>query len=261
MSSNETPIDELIDRSSLGTKAARQLRSRTTPAELTDMRKLRSQLHSSGAGSETPSMIVLRTARARTFGPLMVAVAMAEPPDPPDPAGMRRAELIDRAHAGDVGAFGELYDEYSLTVYRHIYERVSSSVLAEDLTSETFVRALHELDAFRWQDRDFGEWLVTIARRLIHKSGRARLGVVTDEIKTPEQQTEVPEVDVLAAATAELLRDAISTLPDEQRDCLTMRFFAGLSIAETAVALEKTEDAVKQLQTTAARNLAKIVPK
>lgn len=58
----------------------------------------------------------------------------------PSPDGMRRAELVDRAQAGDVGAFGELYDEYSLTVYRYIYARVSSSALAEDLTSETFVR-------------------------------------------------------------------------------------------------------------------------
>ena len=148
----------------------------------------------------------------------------------PSPDGMRRAELVDRAQAGDVGAFGELYDEYSLTVYRYIYARVSSSALAEDLTSETFVRALRALDSFRWQGRDFGAWLVTIARNLItdhYKSGRVRLEVVTDEIETHDRQTEGPEIDVLAAATAEVLRDAVAGLPDEQRDCLTMRFFAG----------------------------------
>ncbi|TDC34035.1 sigma-70 family RNA polymerase sigma factor [Kribbella albertanoniae] len=130
---------------------------------------------------------------------------------------MRRAELVDRAQAGDVGAFGELYDEYSLTVYRYIYARVSSSALAEDLTSETFVRALRALDSFRWQGRDFGAWLVTIARNLItdhYKSGRVRLEVVTDEIETHDRQTEGPEVDVLAAATAEVLRDAVASLPE-----------------------------------------------
>jgi RNA polymerase sigma-70 factor, ECF subfamily len=182
----------------------------------------------------------------------------------PSPDGMRRAELVDRAQAGDVGAFGELYDEYSLTVYRYIYARVSSSALAEDLTSETFVRALRALDSFRWQGRDFGAWLVTIARNLItdhYKSGRVRLEVVTDEIETHDRQTEGPEIDVLAAATAEVLRDAVAGLPDEQRDCLTMRFFAGLSIAETAKALEKSEGAVKQLQLRAVRHLAKVIPK
>lgn len=63
------------------------------------------------------------------------------------------------------------------------------------------------------------------------------------------------------AATAEVLRRAVSDLPDEQRDCLTMRFFAGMSIAETAKALDKSEGAVKQLQLRAVRQLAKVIPK
>jgi RNA polymerase sigma-70 factor (ECF subfamily) len=53
----------------------------------------------------------------------------------------------------------------------------------------------------------------------------------------------------------------VAALPEEQRDCLTMRFFAGLSIAETAKALEKSEGAVKQLQLRAVRHLAKVIPK
>jgi RNA polymerase sigma-70 factor (ECF subfamily) len=181
----------------------------------------------------------------------------------PGPEAMRRAGLVDRAQAGDVAAFGELYDEYSVTVYRYVYARVSSAALAEDLTSETFVRALRALDSFRWQGRDFGAWLVTIARNLIadhYKSGRVRLEVITDEIETHDRQTDGPEADVLAAATADLLREAVASLPDEQRECLTMRFFAGLSIAETARALERSEGAVKQLQLRAVRHLAKIIP-
>ena len=57
------------------------------------------------------------------------------------------------------------------------------------------------------------------------------------------------------------LETMLAGLPDEQRDCLTMRFFAGLSIAETAKALEKSEGAVKQLQLRAVRHLAKVIPK
>jgi hypothetical protein len=85
----------------------------------------------------------------------------------PSRAGMRRAKLIDRAQAGDVQAFGDLYDEYALTVYRYIYGRTSSSALAEDLTGETFIQALRALDAFRWQDRDFAGWLERIAKTLV----------------------------------------------------------------------------------------------
>jgi len=180
------------------------------------------------------------------------------------PDASRRAALVDRAQAGDSEAFGELYDEYSLAVYRYVYARVSSPALAEDLTSETFVRALRALGSFRWQGRDFGAWLVTIARNLItdhFKSGRVRLESPTDEIETHDSETQGPEVDVLTQATADVLRRCVAELPAEQRECLTMRFFAGMSIAETAKALDKSEGAVKQLQLRAVRQLAKVIPK
>ena len=205
-------------------------------------------------------------AKAWNWGTLAVAQPVRASPEQngQHPDAGRRAALVNRAQAGDSEAFGLLYDEYSLSVYRYIYARVSSPVLAEDLTSETFVRALRALDSFRWQGRDFGAWLVTIARNLItdhFKSGRVRLESPTDEIETHDSATQGPEADVLTAVTADVLRRAVSDLPDDQRDCLTMRFFAGLSIAETARALEKSEGAVKQLQLRAVRQLAKVIPK
>lgn len=177
---------------------------------------------------------------------------------------LRSTELVERAQAGDTSAFGGLYEEYCPTVYRFIRARVSPPALAEDLTSETFIRALGALDSFRWQGRDFGAWLVTIARNLIsdhYRSGRSRLEVVTDEIETHHLPTEGPEADLVAAVTIDVLRDAVAALPDHQRRCLELRFFAGLSIAETARVLDKTEGAVKQSQIRAIRNLSNAVPK
>ncbi len=76
-------------------------------------------------------------------------------------------ELVERAQAGEAEAFGRLYDQYSDTVYRYIYYRVGGKATAEDLTSETFLRALRRISTFTWQGRDFGAWLVTIARNLV----------------------------------------------------------------------------------------------
>src|SRR5262245_34992239 len=66
------------------------------------------------------------------------------PPARPDP-GDAAAEvwaLIERAQAGDGGAFGSLYDRYFDTVFRFVYFRVGNRQLAEDLTADTFLRAL-----------------------------------------------------------------------------------------------------------------------
>ena len=65
---------------------------------------------------------------------------------------------------------------------------------------------------------------------------------------------------MLAGLTNEILLAALKELPDEQRDCLIMRFLQGMSIAETAAVLDRSEGAVKQLQLRGVRNLAKLMP-
>lgn len=175
----------------------------------------------------------------------------------------RLIALVELARSGDKEAFGLLYDHYHLSVYRFLYYRTRSTTLAEDLTSETFFRALRSMNNFRWQGRDFGAWLMTIARNLTtdhFKAGRTRLERSTDDMSAHDDTTESPENEVLASLTHEVLLRSLTELPTEQRDCLIMRFLQDMSIAETAKALGKSEGAVKQLQLRGVRNLAKLMP-
>lgn len=175
----------------------------------------------------------------------------------------RLIALVELARAGDKEAFGLLYDHYHLSVYRFLFYRTRSQALAEDLTSETFFRALRSMNNFRWQGRDFGAWLMTIARNLAtdhFKAGRTRLELTTEDMSPHDDATEGPESAVLVGLTNEVLLTALSELPTEQRECLIMRFLQGMSIAETALALDRTAGAVKQLQLRGVRNLAKLLP-
>jgi RNA polymerase sigma-70 factor (ECF subfamily) len=175
----------------------------------------------------------------------------------------RLIALVELARGGDSEAFGQLYDHYQGSVYRFVFYRTRSQALAEDLTSETFLRALRSMSGFRWQGKDFGAWLMTIARNLCtdhFKAGRTRLELTTDDMGAHDDATEGPENAVLAGLTNEVLLDGLRRLSDEQRDCLIMRFLQGLSIAETAEVLGRSEGAVKQLQLRGVRNLAKLVP-
>jgi RNA polymerase sigma-70 factor (ECF subfamily) len=177
--------------------------------------------------------------------------------------GTRLIALVELARTGDSEAFGQLYDHYHASVYRFLYYRVGSVPLAEDLTAETFFRALRSMSSFRWQGKDFGAWLMTIARNLTtdhFKAGRTRLESTTEDMSTLDSSTEGPEGAVLASLTNEALLEALAQLPAEQRDCLVMRFLQGMSIAETAGVLGRTEGAVKQLQLRGVRNLAKLMP-
>jgi RNA polymerase sigma-70 factor (ECF subfamily) len=180
----------------------------------------------------------------------------------PDPTV---ADLVARSQAGEPEAFGLLYDRYVDLVYRYIYYRVGSPTLAEDLVSETFLRALRRIDSFTWQGRDFAAWLVTIARNLIadhFKSGRYRLEITTEDIleSGPAQTTDGPESLVLDSLTNATLLSAVKQLNPEQQECIVLRFLQGLSVNETALAMGKNDGAIKALQYRAVRALARLLP-
>ncbi|HEY7717360.1 MAG TPA: sigma-70 family RNA polymerase sigma factor [Pedococcus sp.] len=169
----------------------------------------------------------------------------------------RVSALVELAQRGDSEAFGMLYERYVDVVYRYVYVRVGSVALAEDLTSETFLRALRRMDSFSWQGRDIAAWFITIARNLITdnaKSARFRLEVTTGEMLDPDT-ADAPEQEVLQRLRDTRLLEAVKGLKPEQQECVVLRFLQGLSLAETAKVLGKTEGAVKQLQLRAVRSL------
>jgi RNA polymerase sigma-70 factor, ECF subfamily len=189
--------------------------------------------------------------------------ALATSSEADEAEASRLIGLVELARGGDSEAFGMLYDHYQTSVYRFLYYRVGSVALAEDLMSETFFRALRSMSSFRWQGKDFGAWLMTIARNLTadhYKSGRNRLEYTTEDMSAHDSATEGPENAVLASLTNEALLEALGELPTEQQECLVMRFLQGLSIAETAQVLGRSDGAVKQLQLRGVRNLAKLLP-
>jgi RNA polymerase sigma-70 factor, ECF subfamily len=192
----------------------------------------------------------------------------AQPTDPePDTEPDNEVRrLVESAQAGNAESFGQLYDRYVGLIYRYIYYRVGSPELAEDLTSETFLRALRRLDSFTWQGRDVGAWFVTIARNLIadhFKSGRYRLEISTANMLEPS--TDLPstrgtEAEVLRHLTNEALVAVIRKLVPEQQECVVLRFLEGFSVAETALAMGKNDGAIKALQYRAIRSLGRMLP-
>ena len=170
--------------------------------------------------------------------------------------------LVQAAQAGDGEAFGQLYDRYVDTVFRFIYFRVNDRALAEDFTSETFLRALRRIGSISYQGRDIGAWFVTIARNIIldHvKSARNRLEVTTADTIEGDQREPSPESAVLELLTSERLMVAVSQLGDEQRECVMLRFIQGFSVSETAAVMGKNDGAIKALQHRAIRKLADLI--
>ncbi|MEZ0071588.1 sigma-70 family RNA polymerase sigma factor [Planotetraspora sp. GP83] len=218
--------------------------------------------------ADSPSPMGYRMPNTWPMAGLSPPAGAALPARAVDPAAGENDEmrtLVLRAKTGDTEAFGMLYDRYLELVYRYVYFRVGAHALAEDLTSETFLRALRGISDFTWQGRDFGAWLVTISRNLVtdhFKSGRNRLEVVTAEVlDTPLDGPHIPENAVVTNMVNERVMQAIKQLGPEQQECVILRFLHGMSLAETAMVMGKKSGAIKALQFRAIKALARTLPK
>lgn len=193
----------------------------------------------------------------------VVAELAAADPGPVTAGDVDVWELVRRTQAGDAEAFGRLYDHYVPLVHRYAYHRVGDRATAEDVTSETFVRALRRIDSLTFQGRDVGAWLVTIARNIIRdqvKSSRFRLEVSTADMRDADRATDGPEDAVLQHLTNEQLLACVRLLGSEQQECIVLRFLHGLSVSETAEIMGKKDGAIKALQHRAVRRLASLLP-
>lgn len=202
---------------------------------------------------------------------LRAAEPPGQPPQPeaatPDVADMDEThaetwEYVRLAQAGDGEAFGKLYDRYVDMVFRFIYFRVNDRALAEDFTSETFLRALRRISTISYQGRDIGAWFITIARNIVldHlKSARHRLEMTTADTLEGKDHVASTEEAVLGLLQSERLMAAVAQLGDEQRECVMLRFVHGLSVSETAHVMGKNDGAIKALQHRAVRKLADLV--
>ncbi|MEJ3652387.1 sigma-70 family RNA polymerase sigma factor [Actinomycetes bacterium KLBMP 9759] len=171
--------------------------------------------------------------------------------------------LVKAAQTGNMAAFGDLFDRYYDVVFRYVLFRMGDRTLAEDITQETFVRALRRITSVSYQGRDIGAWFVTIARNLIFdhvKSSRYRLEQTTSEIVELSPSTNGPEQQVLDGATNDELLRCVRKLNPDQQECIQLRFLQGLSVAETAQIMDRNEGAVKALQHRAVRRLAQLLP-
>jgi RNA polymerase sigma-70 factor (ECF subfamily) len=143
-------------------------------------------------------------------------------------------------------------------IYRYLLGRTGVPAIAEDLTSEVFLRAWNRLDQYRPSTRPFAAWLFRVARNMMIDEfrrerrmtelvdGRAPVGVAPSD---PEAQAE----ERIRAAE---VRRAMQILTEEQRHVLELRFFAGCSTREIAQALGKQEGAVRALQMRGLESLA-----
>ncbi len=162
---------------------------------------------------------------------------------------------IEALRAGDRAEFARLVEAYSSPIYRLGLKMLGDQQNAEDVLQNTFLKALQHIGNFEARS-SLSTWLYRIAANealMLLRKKRPEVPIdepasEDDEISLPTQFTDwadMPENELLSVEGRRHLNDAIHALPEKLRVVFLLRDIEGLSIRETADALNLTETAVK----------------
>jgi RNA polymerase sigma-70 factor (ECF subfamily) len=152
------------------------------------------------------------------------------------------SNLVERARAGDSTAFAMLFEQYHAPILNYLHRMVSDRALAEDLTQDTFIKAYNALAKTK-PDLAFKAWLYRIATNTaISHLRRGKVIRWLPFLTDRETSDELIERSVTRSTD---INDALGKLPKHYASALLLRHYQGLSLAETAHALDITENAAK----------------
>lgn len=157
--------------------------------------------------------------------------------------------------------FQSFYQENLGPIYRYVYSNVRNQQVAEDLTSQVFLKAVRGLDLERGI-QSVQAWLFQVSRTTITDYWRAHYRGPTSSLEElleggwegPAEEEPAP----MSNGATERVQDILQTLPERDQQVLTYRFLMNLTIRETALRMGLTEANVKVVQFRALKRAANV---
>lgn len=153
------------------------------------------------------------------------------------------ARAVTRAKAGDQEALRFLYVRYADNIYGYVRSIVRDDYEAEDVTQHVFAKLMVVLPKYEQRSVPFAAWIIRVARNVAVDHMRQRRAIPCEEVREHGRPTDSGDAQQNSIA----LREALATLPEEQREVVVLRHLVGLTPGEIAGRLGKTEPAVHGL--------------
>jgi len=147
----------------------------------------------------------------------------------------------------DEESFAQIYDTFITVIYQFIYYKTYHRETAEDLTSQTFLKALEKLHRFNPQKGSMATWLYQIARNLVIDHYRTKKHTLSIHDIWDLAGTHNVEIDLENKEQLQMVQAVLKALPMNQRDIIIMRVWQELPYKEIAEIMGKSEASCKML--------------
>ncbi len=143
--------------------------------------------------------------------------------------------------------FSKIYDQYINKIYRFIFLKVNSQEVAQDLTSETFLRGWESFKEKNAEIENPQAFLYRIARNLVidYYRERGKTEVVSAELNPLIDSRQNLEEKSLLNSDLEIVRFHLTKLKEEYQNVIIWHYLDDLSISEIAKMLDKSEEATR----------------
>jgi len=174
--------------------------------------------------------------------------------------GVEVSALVRAFKKGDRNAFGGIYDEYAERIYRFFFSRTANKELSEDLTSDTFRKALEHLADYKEGKGSLTSWLYTIARNTLTDHWRTAKG----DAPLDEALELGASIDMAGHADAKeqlaKVKAYLTKLSADERQVVLLRVWDELSYAEIAETMGRTEGSAKMLFSRTVQKMRRDLP-
>jgi len=156
-------------------------------------------------------------------------------------------DIIRECQAGNLKKFGKLYDQYIKKIYNFIFYKTLQKEITEDLTSQTFIKALENISKYNNAKGSFSSWLYKIARNTVidyYRTKKENFNIADfsnlSSYENLEDKTDIKQ-------QLEKIQKYLKKLKAEQREIIIMRIWDGLSYEEISHIINKSQASCKML--------------
>ncbi len=172
---------------------------------------------------------------------------------------IQEQSLLEQVQAGDATAFGPLYDAYIQDIYRFVSYRVPKKEIAEDLTSQIFLKALEKISSYKVGRGNFRAWLYQITRNSIvdfYRQNKTTENIEDVTLSDNEKSKDQIEINLMYQEVQEYLKK----LTQDQQEIIIFRVWENLSYSEIASIVGKSEASCKMSFSRGIKELRTLMP-